>query len=103
MPDDPPRSGTDDISRPETVRSTFDWSSTSACSAVVETVASAIDRDPTALDTLNDQVDTDALDALFRTGPATPPRTTLSVSFTYMGRAVTIDADGHVEVAPLAR
>ena len=65
--------------------------------AVVRAVAAATDREPTGLEPLQNHVDVDALDALLRSG-----KTTLEMSFTYVGAHVSIDNAGTIEVRPNA-
>ncbi len=95
-PRDAVRSGTGRIS------TSYDWASTTPSIAVIETVAVARDEEPVNLETLNDVVDTDALDAVLSRG--TPPRdeSRVRVSFSYARCEVTVRSDGGVTVDPLS-
>ena len=74
-----------------------DGSETPPSIRVVETVADALDADPTELGPLYEAVDPDALDALFES----PERFTGGcVTFAFEGCTVTVDADGWVAVFP---
>lgn len=71
--------------------------------AVIEAVAAAAGREPTALPPLHRVVDADALDALLTGGPSnrrTPSETgaNVRVSFAYAGVEVTVSRDGRIEV-----
>lgn len=82
------------------VRAHFDWSSTTPAEAVVQTVAVAADRDPAALEPLYDAVDPDALNALVRgDGKLTD---SVTVTFVYADRQVTVHGTGEVVVRTLA-
>ena len=64
---------------------------------VVETVADALEADPTELRPLYEAVEPDALDTLFESsGGFTSGR----VTFTFEGCTVTVDADGWVAASP---
>lgn len=69
------------------------WGSPSG--AIIATVATAMDREPTALEPLGRCVDADALDSLLDGGADGP----LSVSFSYQGLDVEIDASGRLVVS----
>jgi len=77
------------------VRGQYDWSETAPSVGVVETVARATDRSPTALDSLSAHLDADALDALLQ-----PPSSdqTITVTFSLEGKGVRVDSDGEVVV-----
>lgn len=72
---------------------------------VVETVAARRGVDPTTLPSLNDAVDTDALDALFAPLFDGTPRVDDDshpggwVRFRYAGYQVTVTADGSVDLS----
>ena len=79
-----------------TVRS--DWSGTGQPSiAVVEAVADATDRDPLAVDSLYDYLDTDALDALV-TPTEDGTGADVRVSFTYDSVRVLVEGTGGITV-----
>jgi hypothetical protein len=74
----------------------FDWSNdSSAAMAVVETVATMTEQDPTEMTPLNDIINTDALNDLFR-GSATSGQATGYVQFEYERCHVRVRADGTV-------
>ncbi|MUW13527.1 hypothetical protein GJ633_01840 [Halorubrum sp. CBA1125] len=77
-------------------RATYDWTSMEPSTAVIETVADATGREPLALATLYDFIDSDALDSLFRSSDGE-----VSVSFTYAEHEVTVHSDGEVAVLPV--
>lgn len=78
------------------VRAAYDWRTISPSVAVVQTLAIALDSEPTTIEVLHDVVDADALDSLVTadaddgSGP--------TVSFPIEGRSVTVDASGSVVV-----
>lgn len=76
----------------------FNWGAeTSAAMAVVETVATATEQDPTEMEPLNDAVNTDALNDLF--APTDDrPRSRGYVQFEYERCHVRVRADGTVLV-----
>lgn len=57
-------------------------------------IADITDRDPTELPQLDDSIDTDALEELFREEARRPVR----VSFDYCGYSVVLTGDGTVQV-----
>jgi hypothetical protein len=80
------------------VRAQFDWASTAPSTAVIETLAVALDREGTTLDPLYESVDPDALDALVHsTGPSTNGDT-VTVSFVFAEQQVTVHGTGEVIV-----
>lgn len=83
-----------------TVRSEYDWSSISPSTAVVESVAAAVDRETTDLDSLYASLDPDALDTLVGADRTARVRGDTAVSFTFAGRRVTVDSTGEVLVEP---
>lgn len=83
----------------ETIRAEFDWADVDPSTAVVETVATAADRDPMELEPLYNTVDTDALDNLLRSGNSADGTTT--VSFTFEGHGVTAQREGSIIVRPI--
>lgn len=81
-------------------RSTFDWRRTPPVTAVVETVATASDREPTDMPVLNETVDADALEALMKRNGAAAVTGDLRVTFRYAEHRVVIGQIGTVKVAP---
>lgn len=76
----------------------FDWEAeTSAAMAVVQTVAAATDQDPTAMEPLNDAINTDALNDLFAPSDDRP-RSRGYVQFEYERCHVRVRAEGTVLV-----
>lgn len=80
------------------IRAEYDWETTRPSIAVVETVASVIDRAAITLGPLYESVDPEALDALV--GPSGPPtRTdTVTVSFVFAEHRVTVHGTGEIIV-----
>lgn len=73
----------------------YDWASTPPSTAVVETMSSVLDRDPSDVPQLYASIDTDGLDAVIRSGDESA-----AVTFTYVERAVTVYGTGEVVVQP---
>ncbi|WP_255196534.1 HalOD1 output domain-containing protein [Halorarius litoreus] len=82
------------------IQAEFDWSSLAPSIAVIEAVAIAADREPTALDPLHEAVDTDALNALLTPREKHPTDGITTVSFEFAGRTVTVQSNGEVVVRP---
>lgn len=82
-------------------QSHYDWSVQSPSTAIVEAVAAASGREPTAIDTLYEYTDPDAIDALLspRDGRSPPD---VEITLTLWGCEVTADSDGRVAVRPVA-
>lgn len=66
---------------------------------VVQAVADATGRDPTALEPLNEVIDPDALDGLFTDAADDGPHPTGRVTFTFAGCDVVVGPGGEVEVS----
>lgn len=78
----------------------YDWTDTDPSTAVVETLAVAINREPLNTDPLYESVDPDALNALFDPGAGgTTPD--LRVSFQYQDFLVAVSASGTISITPL--
>lgn len=73
----------------------YDWEDVTPSVAIVETVSVAADVDPIDLPTLNDVIDTDALDMICVNETR---ETELTLSFVYAGHEVTLLGDGTVIV-----
>ena len=82
------------------IRAEFDWSSKAPSTAVVEAVAIASDREPTAIEPLYGAVDPGALDALVRSNGTGSEGADATVSFSFDGHDVTVNSDGTVVVRP---
>ena len=80
------------------VQATYDWSSVAPSTAVVETVAIAVDRELTALDSLYESIDPDALDTLVRSNRSSTDDRPTTISFSFAGRRVTVRSTGDVFV-----
>lgn len=82
------------------VRAEFDWGKIAPSTAIVETLAVAMDREPTAIQPLYHAVDPDALDAFLRTdGKRTDDAATV-VSFPMASYEVVARATGVVVIRP---
>ncbi|WP_138007070.1 HalOD1 output domain-containing protein [Halalkalirubrum salinum] len=87
-----------DSAAPSTGRIRHEWGDSDRPStAVIEAVAAATNRDPTATSPLYDYVDPDALDRLMQSR-RDGTTDAVSVSFMYDGIAVQVDSRGWVEV-----
>ena len=82
----------------ETVRAQFEWASTAPSMAVIETVAIALDREPTTIEPLYESIDPDALDALLRSNGSSAAANGVTVSFVVADRQVTVHSRGDVVV-----
>ena len=91
--------GTEPDSDDGATRARYDWSSAVPSTAVVETVAVAVDQEPTSLEPLHECVDSDALDALVRSRNSPADADTTTVSFVYADRQVTVRGSGEVIVS----
>jgi len=98
MSDDPDRSfdGNEPNGEDEAIHAQFEWTSTAPSTAVIETVAIALDHEPTAIEPLYESIDPDALDTLLKGSPATVNHVT--VSFVAADRHVTVHSRGDVAV-----
>jgi len=85
-----------------TVRARYEWSSTLPSIAVIETVAIAVNREPTTIEPLYDSVDPDALDVLMQSNEAPADADPVTVSFGFAGRLVAVYGTGEVVVRPVA-
>ncbi|KPN29047.1 hypothetical protein SY89_03281 [Halolamina pelagica] len=90
IPTAPARTGPDE----STVQYQWDGDATPS-TAVVEAVAATTGRELTALPSLYESVDAEAIDDLF-----SDPDGTVRLSFEYAGVTVTLYADGGIEVSP---
>jgi hypothetical protein len=77
----------------EPLRTRYEWSSTYPSTAVVESVAAAVGRDPVAIGPLYESVDPDALDALVLSDAGA-----VTISVTLAGCQVTVRGSGEVVV-----
>ncbi len=82
----------------EATKGEFEWSAVAPSTAVVETIASAADCDPTELDPLYNAIDTDALDRLLDSGE---PNGMTTVTFRVGGYEVTVQRGGTVIARPI--
>lgn len=72
----------------------------SVSQAVVSAVADATGMEPTRLEPLYHTLDPDALDQIFQTPSRSVTRTDGRIDFTMAGCAVTVYANGEVDVVP---
>lgn len=91
--DDNSKRGSDSIQRQ------FDWATVMPSTAIVETVGSASDTEVLELGPLYDAIDPDAIDSLCADG-AEGHSDTVSISFVFQERGVTVRSDGRVTVYP---
>lgn len=84
------------------IRTEHDWSVLSPSAAVVRTVATASDREPTSLEPLYETVDPDALDALLGSSEIRSTGGDITVSFVFAGHGVIVEGDGTLVVGPVA-
>ena len=82
----------------ETIRAQYEWASTAPSTAVIETVAIALDREPTTIEPLYESIDPDALDALLRSNGSPATANDVTVSFVVADRQVTVHSRGDVVV-----
>jgi len=91
------KDGSDVVDNP--VRAHYEWSTTSPSTAVIQTVAIAVDRESTTLEPLYESLDPDALNSLLRsTGSVSEDAETVTVSFRFADRQVTVHSSGDVIV-----
>lgn len=83
------------------IRAEYDWLAVAPSTAVIETLAIALNRHPTTIDPLYGSVDPDALDVLVCPDRSGAPRGRLSVRFTHNGHDVTVDSAGTVVTRPV--
>ncbi|WP_396613858.1 HalOD1 output domain-containing protein (plasmid) [Haloferax sp. S1W] len=81
-----------------TIQAEYDWSSLSPSIAVIETVAIAANREPTALEPLHKTVDPDALNELLDSRRFHSTDGVTTVSFVFAGYDVTVQNNGMVVV-----
>lgn len=99
--DEPDRPTSDDAEASDgSARARYEWSSIDPSTAVIETVASALGRDPTTIEPLYDSLDPDALNALLRSN-ASSADGGLTLSFPFADRWVTVHSGGEIVVRPL--
>jgi len=82
----------------DTIRAQFEWASTAPSTAVVKTVAIALNREPTTIEPLYRSIDPDALDALLRPDGSPASSNDVTVSFVVADRQVTVHSRGDVVV-----
>jgi len=100
MSDEPERSFDRDEPKrkDEAIRAQFEWASTAPSTAVIETVAIALDREPTTIEPLYESIDPDALDALLQPNGSSAAANGVTVSFVVADRQVTVHSRGDVVV-----
>lgn len=80
------------------IQAEYDWSAVTPSTAVIETLAVALDRDPTKITPLYDSVDPDAVDTLVSQNRKASAAGNPTVSFLHDGHEVTVDAAGTIVV-----
>lgn len=80
------------------IRAEYDWSAVTPSTAVIETLAIALDREPTKVTPLYETVDPDALDTLVSRGRKASAAVGPSVRFIHDGHEVTVDSAGTIVV-----
>jgi hypothetical protein len=93
-----PAESPDDGDESDVVEARFDWDTIQPATAVVETVADALDLDPTAVESLFETIDPDALNRLLVPNQTNESSTPIAVAFEYAGRTVTATNAGAVVV-----
>ena len=85
----------------DTYRATFDSATVEPTVTVVQAMATAEGTDHTDLEPLYETVDPEALDRIC--SDSSPPRRdgNRTVGFTYLGRRVTVESLGFVEISPI--
>lgn len=81
-------------------RRTYDWTEIHPTTAIIETVAQSLDRDPVELGQLSSAIDTDAVDALLMNAQR-PEKKDVVLSFTYEDHDVTAKSTGRVTAVAL--
>jgi hypothetical protein len=94
-----PGEGSEIRSGDETIHSKYDWGELEPSAAVVETVATALDREAADGAPLYGFIDPDALDEIFRSNHVSR-QNDVSVSFIVDDRHVTVHSRGDVIVQP---
>ena len=93
-----PSDGSDSRGADGTVRAQYEWASTPPPTAVIETIAVALDGETTALEPLYEFVDPDALATLLQSRGSSATPDDLFVTFTVADRQVTVHGSGEVVV-----
>ena len=84
----------------DTYHATFDPTTVSANTAVIQSVAAVMRVDPLDIEPLYEYIDTDSLDTLIHSA-SEKSTTHLSTSFRFEDADVTVHADGRVIVEPV--
>lgn len=92
----PEEKATDEAHEP--IHAQYEWSSTPPSTAVIETVAIALNCEPTSIGPLYESVNPDALDALLQSNRTLSGQETLSVCFKFADQLVTVHGTGKVVV-----
>jgi hypothetical protein len=92
----------DDEATDGAVRGNYDWDVTAPSTAVVETLAVALNRTEASIDPLYDSIDPETLDAVVQSSRSTANTNTntTTMAFTVGDRQVTVDSRGTVVVRP---
>ena len=100
MIDEPerPSGGSRSNGTDETIRAQYDWASTPPTTAVLRTIAVALDRETTSLEPLYESIDPDALNEFLQSKGSSVTPSDLIVTFTVADRQVTVYGSGEVVV-----
>ncbi|KZN22563.1 hypothetical protein A4G99_19030 [Haladaptatus sp. R4] len=96
--ENPPNS--DDDTESDGISNHYDWSSTAPSTAIVETIAQAMNCESLEVGPLYEWVDPDSLDAIFDGHSTRTRNSATSISFSYTNYTVTVNSTGTVHVAP---
>ena len=88
----------DDEATDGAVRGNYDWDVTAPSTAVVETLAVALNRTEASIDPLYDSIDPETPDAVVQSSRSTANTSVTTVAFTVGDRQVTVDSRGTVVV-----
>lgn len=86
----------------DTYRATFDNADITPSIAVVEVMATVLERDATEMPSLAEVIDPEALDQFLMTRSKEPHGSERTVEFTFVGHEVTILSCGLIKVQPIA-
>lgn len=82
------------------VTRSYDWSDTVPSTAVAETVAAAVDEEPTEIPPLYESIETDALDSIIQRDGHHENGRHRSIAFSYAELWITVEGSGMVSVNP---
>lgn len=82
----------------EAIHAQYDWTLTRPSIAVIETIATARNENPTDLPALSSYIDLDALDRLFKHKASGQGHPDIQLSFSFEAHEVTVGSGGTVMV-----